>query len=133
MVKAPRYCANARALEPATAFCMLNEFSFETRFILCSLVVWRLTHLVVAEDGPWNVIVRLRSALADSVAGRVMDCFYCSSMWLAIPFAFVLGRDVGSWILFWLGVSGMASLFEQATNHHLSTPPGSAVKGKLPE
>ena len=107
---------------------MLDEFSIEARLALCSLATWRVTHLVVAEDGPWNIIVRLRAWLGDSIAGRTMDCFYCSSVWLAIPFAFVMARDVLDWLVSWLAISGAASLLEQATNReinrtHSSRPP----------
>ena len=68
---------------------MLHELSIEMRFVLCSLATWRLTHLFVAEDGPWDIIVRLRAKLGESMAGRMMDCFHCLSAWIAIPFAFV--------------------------------------------
>jgi hypothetical protein len=98
---------------------MLSEFSTEARFVLCSLAAWRLTHMIVAEDGPWNIIVRLRAWLGDSIAGRIMDCFYCSSVWVAIPFGFVLASDVFSWLISWLAVSGAASLLEQATNRNI--------------
>jgi hypothetical protein len=98
---------------------MVGEFSTEVRFALCSLAAWRLTHMIVAEDGPWNIIVRLRAWLGDSIAGRTMDCFYCSSVWLAIPFAFFIAYDVLSWFVSWLAVSGAASLLEQATNRKI--------------
>ncbi len=85
------------------------------------MAAWRLTHLVVAEDGPWDIIVRIRALFGDSVVGRAMDCFYCTSVWLAIPFAFVVGNSVLSWLLSWLAISATASLLEQATNRELKT------------
>lgn len=99
---------------------MLNEFSVEVRFVLCCLATWRLTHLIVAEDGPWDVIVRVRAWFGDSVVGRTMDCFYCMSFWLAIPFSFVVGHDIINCLLSWLAISGAASLLEQATNRELN-------------
>jgi hypothetical protein len=101
---------------------MLSDVSIIVRFALCSLAAWRLTHLVVAEDGPWDIIVRLRVWLGESEAGRAMDCFYCSSVWLAIPFAFVMARDVSGCLLSWLAISGAASLLEQATNRETNRP-----------
>jgi hypothetical protein len=47
------------------------------RLLLGVLCVWRITHLFQAEDGPWDVIVRLRRVAGDSFVGRLMDCFYC--------------------------------------------------------
>jgi hypothetical protein len=32
-----------------------------------SLVVWRITHLLQAEDGPWNLVVRLRRVAGSTV------------------------------------------------------------------
>jgi hypothetical protein len=99
---------------------MLHSFSPEARFALSALSVWRLTHLIVAEDGPWEVVVRLRARLGDSEAGRVMDCFYCASLWLALPFACSLAQGVLSGILILLALSGVAALLEQATT---ASPP----------
>jgi hypothetical protein len=56
-------------------------------FILIALGVWRVTHLLVAEDGPWDAVIRLRKSLGSSVLGQAMDCFYCCSLWVGAPFA----------------------------------------------
>jgi len=99
---------------------MLDEFSIEMRFVLCALAIWRLTHLIVAEDGPWDVIVKLRAQLGDSQAGRAMDCFYCLSLWLAIPFTFAVASHCLGWLVSWLALSSAASLLEQATNREIN-------------
>lgn len=61
------------------------------------LATWRVTHLVVEEDGPWDVLRRAR-AVADAVgAARLVRCFLCASVWVAVAVAllFVSGwRDV---------------------------------------
>ena len=102
---------------------MLNEYPFETRFVLCTFAAWRLTHLIVAEDGPWDLIVRLRAQLGDRMAGRVMDCFYCSSVWIAVPFPFIMTHGALNWFVCWLAISGAASLLEQASNREKAQPP----------
>ena len=99
---------------------MLNDLSLEMRLLLCVLAIWRLTHLIVAEDGPWDVIVKVRVRLGDSQAGRAMDCFYCLSLWIAIPFTFVVARHVWDWFIFWLALSAAAALLEQATNRDIN-------------
>lgn len=38
------------------------------RFLLGSLVVWRLTHLIAEEDGPADVVVRMRARAGDGAA-----------------------------------------------------------------
>ncbi len=101
---------------------MLSEFSLGLRFLLCALAIWRLTHLLVAEDGPWDVIVKLRAWLGESQAGRAMDCFYCLSLWLAVPFAFFVASFWLGWIICWLALSAAAALLEQATNREMNRP-----------
>jgi len=101
---------------------MLNEFPVGMRFILCLLALWRLTHLIVAEDGPWDMVVRLRARLGDTVVGRAMDCFYCSSLWFAIPFAIAITGGIPGRILAWLSLSGGASLLEQVTTRNVNQP-----------
>jgi hypothetical protein len=90
-------------------------------FVLVSLAVWRVTHLLAEEDGPGDVVVWLRARLGDSIAGRAMDCFFCLSLWIAAPFAVLLAGDVLTWGLMWLALSGAACLLERATESHRST------------
>ena len=40
-------------------------------FLLGTLAVWRVTHAVTEEDGPANVLVRLRRALDGSAWGTL--------------------------------------------------------------
>jgi len=91
------------------------------RFVLVSLAVWRVTHLLAEEDGPGDVVVRLRKRLGDSIAGQAMDCFFCLSLWIAAPFAVLLAGDVLTWGLMWLALSGAACLLQRATEPHRST------------
>jgi hypothetical protein len=94
---------------------------------LAVLATWRLTHLLAAEDGPWDIIARLRQAVGDSFFGRLMDCFYCLSLWVAAPVACLLTNNWKEWTLFWLALSGAACLLERATDHSVDpqqSPPG---------
>jgi hypothetical protein len=93
------------------------------RFILGLLTVWRITHLLNAEDGPWDVVVRLRRAAGDGFWGKLLDCFYCLSLWAAAPLAFLLGKSWWERALLWPSLSAGASLLEQATNPTLRTQP----------
>ncbi|MEO8562721.1 MAG: DUF1360 domain-containing protein [bacterium] len=89
--------------------------SIEVRFVFCVLAAWRLTHLLTAEDGPGDVVVRLRATLGQSVLGRAMDCFYCLSLWVAAPLAPFVSTDPLEWVFTWLALSGGACLLERAT------------------
>jgi hypothetical protein len=81
-----------------------------------ALAVWRITHLVQAEDGPGEVLVRLRRRLGACFWGRLMDCFYCLSVWVALPFAASLGESWSERALLWPALSGAAILLERATS-----------------
>jgi hypothetical protein len=96
--------------------------------VLGVLAVWRVTHLLQAEDGPWDLVLRLRRAVGTSFWGRLLDCFYCLSLWVAIPAALVMGNGWREGVLLWLGLSGGAILLEQAT-----TPAPSFLEGHAKE
>jgi hypothetical protein len=81
-------------------------------FIILILATWRLTHLLAKEDGPFDLVFRMRKSLGDSLFGKLMDCFYCLSLWIAIPFAFYGGHGWVDRLLLWLALSGAACLLE---------------------
>jgi hypothetical protein len=91
-------------------------------FVLASLAVWRITHLLAAEDGPWDAFANLRALAGDRFFGKLLDCFYCLSLWIALPFAWLLAEGWKHRILFWLASSGAAILLERATGD-LREPP----------
>jgi hypothetical protein len=91
------------------------------RFVIVSLAVWRVTHLLAEEDGPGDVVVWLRKQLGHSIAGQAMDCFMCLSLWIAAPFAVLLAGDVLTWGLMWVALSGAACLLQRATESRRST------------
>lgn len=85
-------------------------------FLLSALAVWRITHLVTKEDGPFDVVFLLRKKAGSRFWGKLMDCFYCASIWIALPFGYWLGIGWGERFLYWIAVSGAACLLERATD-----------------
>ena len=85
-------------------------------FAVASLATWRLAHLLAAEDGPGDVVVRLRDGAGETWAGELMDCFYCLSVWVAAPLTLLVARRKRDLPALWLGISGAACLLEQATS-----------------
>jgi len=83
------------------------------QFVLAVLATWRVTHLLANEDGPADIIFRLRRRLGESVLGHLMDCFNCISLWVAAVFAFAVATSLLSWLLCWLALSGAACLLER--------------------
>ena len=93
-------------------------------FVLSILAVWRITHLLGKEDGPFNIIFLIRKKAGAGFFGSLLDCFYCLSVWIALPFAIWLGTTWWEKILMWLALSGAACLLEQSTtkNNSDNTP-----------
>lgn len=83
--------------------------------VVIALAVWRITHLLQAEDGPWDLVARLRRMLGDMFWGRLVDCFYCLSLWIALPFALGMGESWKERLVLWPALSAAASLLERAT------------------
>ncbi len=83
------------------------------RFILAALATWRVTHLLASEDGPADIIARFRAVLGRSLAGKLMDCFNCLSLWIAIPAALFVLRQWPDSLMVWVALSGVACLLER--------------------
>jgi Protein of unknown function (DUF1360) len=60
-------------------------------------------------------MVRVRRRAGDGWAGELLDCFYCTSIWVAAPVAVAVARRRRDIPLAWLGLSGAACLLEQLT------------------
>jgi hypothetical protein len=111
----------------------MGSAMFWARFVLASLAVWRVTHLLATEDGPGNIIAWARARLGNSMLGSLMDCFGCLSIWISIPFALLVSaRPIVDCGLTWLALSGAAFLLERATSEPLiiERPPEEA-KGDM--
>jgi len=93
------------------------------KFILGTLAVWRLTHLLAAEDGPFYLLARLRRRLGSGFWGGLMDCFYCLSIWIAIPFAIWLGGSGIERLVICLALSGAAILVNRVVDRFVPGPP----------
>ncbi len=79
------------------------------------LAVWRITHLLNAEEGPWNLAARLRRAAGASGWTSVFDCFYCLSVWIAAPLSYGMAESWREAILLWPALSAGAILAERLT------------------
>jgi hypothetical protein len=84
--------------------------------VIGTLVTWRVSHLLVEEEGPGQLVTRLRAAVGATPLAGVLDCFGCTSIWVgaavasvvAGPRATILDRAVGG-----LAVSGAAFLVQK--------------------
>lgn len=81
-------------------------------FLLFGLATWRISSLLVHEDGPWKAFRRLREwagiqhdeageilMIPDGFFAGVLSCVWCCSMWAA-----------AGWVGLWMVVPGAAEV-----------------------
>jgi hypothetical protein len=95
---------------------------------LGTLTVWRITSFLQAEDGPWDVVIRVRRLVGEGFWGRLLDCFYCLSVWIAAPIAYLLGQSWLERALLWPSLSAAAILLERVTSAAPKVPPAPFVE-----
>jgi hypothetical protein len=94
------------------------------RFLMLTLAVWRVTSLLHREDGPWYIFAQLRKFIGvyydefsrlqgRNVVARALTCFWCSSVYVAFPFAFLMpGYNP---FVTWLALSAGAIFVDELT------------------
>jgi hypothetical protein len=55
----------------------------------------------------------VRRRLGASALGRMMDCFACTSLWVAMPLSVFVLRGLPEVAVCWLAISGAATLLER--------------------
>ena len=89
--------------------------------VLDVLAVWRVTHFVHVEHGPWGLMSRVRGGAARLGLEDLVACFYCLSLWTAAPVAFWLATSWPGRIIAWLAVSAGVILIEVRAIGNLPT------------
>lgn len=51
-------------------------------FLLFALATWRLSYLLVHEDGPRNLLQNVRDWLGNYT--EVLECVWCTSVWMGL-------------------------------------------------
>ncbi len=87
--------------------------------VLSVLAVWRITHLVSQEEGPWSLCLKFRRLLGLGFLGQLVHCFYCLSIWVSLPFAAILPAFWSQRLIAWFALSGAAILLERLTRDPL--------------
>ncbi len=96
--------------------------------VLGILAVWRISHLLHAEDGPWDLLVWLRRRAGEGFWGKLLDCFYCLSVWIALPFAFTIGDGWTERFVLWPAFSAGAIVIERLVFRERAVPPAHYVE-----
>ena len=87
-------------------------------YILTALATWRISSLLVHEDGPFNIFKRLRKLaglenvveIPDGFFPGVLSCVWCASLWVGAVWALVwwLAPEVVEWLALPFALSALA-------------------------
>lgn len=83
---------------------------------LTALAVWRLCILLIADDGPYDIINKFRVWVRKRKLDRLIpiECMYCASVWFALPFAIYLQKSLFEFIVIWFALSAGAILINSS-------------------
>jgi len=101
-------------------------------FLILGLATWRLSSLLVNEEGPWGLLARFRHLLGvrydelsnvygTNILARLLTCLWCTSVWIGafLVVAFLLMPKVVL-LMMPFALSGFAILFEEMICGHRS-------------
>ncbi len=92
--------------------------------ILIALATWRVSSLLVFEEGPFMLLVKMRSLLGvyydeyskpqgKNVIARALTCVWCSSIWVALGFTVLYFYGLAFWIAMPFALSAAAIIIER--------------------
>lgn len=82
-------------------------------FLIAVLATWRISHLLSREDGPFDILFRVKKQLGHGFFGSLLDCFYCLSIWISVPFGIWTGNSILEKIIYCIGISGAACIIQK--------------------
>lgn len=98
-------------------------------FIIIALACWRISAMLVREDGPGDIFAKLRMkawvkytptsiAYSDKFLGKLLLCVWCVSVWVA-PVVVLIGAlnlgKIADYVMIALAVSAGAILVDSFT------------------
>jgi hypothetical protein len=93
----------------------MNENGSVWRLSVPALAIRQVARLLPDVDGLWDLTARLCGRLDASIPGRLMHCFYCMSLWIALPLAVLTSNGWLGIVVHWLALWGAACLLEKST------------------
>jgi hypothetical protein len=73
-------------------------------------------------------MAKLRQRAGDGFWASLLDCFYCLSLWMAAPLAYLLGETRKERLLLWPALSAGAILLERITSAEDKVPPATYLE-----
>ncbi len=97
-------------------------------FLIVALAVWRISSLLVNEEGPFGIFEKLRylvgvrydehsERIGTNVIAEVLTCVWCISIYLGALGAILLTNSVLEWTLNALALSTVAVIIEEVVTN----------------
>jgi hypothetical protein len=99
-----------------------------------SLATWRLSSLMMEEEGPFDILTTTREWLCArfDLFDRLLSCFWCTSVWAAafisVLLCLITRGNVITWIIYTLATSCGAILADGFLQKGNETWPGQIQK-----
>jgi hypothetical protein len=69
-------------------------------FLILALATWRVSYMLVNEDGPYAIVANFRQLLGVryddysqvygiSMPGKLLTCVYCTSVWVSLAYVII--------------------------------------------
>jgi hypothetical protein len=96
--------------------------------VLDGLVVFTITYMLIALNGPWDIFKRIRelagiqhdvdgypNVISNKFFSKLLICFWCTSTWISAPISIITVLIIGSawytWFYLWLASIAIAGLW----------------------
>ena len=90
------------------------------KLLLAGAIAW-LTTALVAKDGPFGVLLKLRNLLFRTLrSNSPLACFHCTSFWVGLLLVsmFVTGDESMRALIQFFGILGIAQALRGASNEY---------------
>jgi hypothetical protein len=80
------------------------------KLFVLSLVVYKITAMLIDYDGPFDIFLHLREFVEKYQPPRYrlfnFDCHFCLGTWVSLPFALIFYCN--EWFVYWFAISALA-------------------------
>ncbi len=79
-------------------------------YLVLALATWRISSLIVNEDGPYKLCKSVREWLQRTISAELFNCLWCASVWVAIALtiAYWYVPELTIWLMLPFALSALA-------------------------
>lgn len=93
-------------------------------FLLTALATYRVSSMMVEEDGPFHAFIRFRKwlyAKAPEWIAQGFNCFYCLSFWVSLLLsACIVQRLNLALVVVWLSLAGTVQIYRREEDRRVA-------------